>query len=110
MDFSITLTLIAVLSVYFKTLAKSRTLQPQPGDTYGYCETSGHSIEVIGMLTHGHDFGDYCITRPLNPKYLRQLLEILGCCISYRKDSIAKPAHAKLTQFLVKELHTELTG
>ena len=62
------------------------------------------------MLTHRHNLGNDRVASPLHTEYLCQFLEVLSCSIAYREDGVAKPAHAELTQFLIKELHTKLTG
>ena len=60
------------------------------------------------MFAHGHDFRDNSVTRPLNSEYFCQLLQILSSSLSNRKHRVAKPTHAKLTQFLIEELYAKL--
>jgi hypothetical protein len=78
--------------------------------TYRNGEARSHSVEVVRVLTHGHDFGNNCIIGPLHSKDLCELLQILSRGLANRKDGITKPAHAKTAELLVKELHAELRG
>lgn len=45
---------------------------------YRNSEAGGHSIEVIGMLAHGHDLRYDGVVGPLNTKHLGEFLQVLG--------------------------------
>lgn len=62
------------------------------------------------MVTHGHNLGNDRLARPLDPKYLGQLLEVVGCRLSDREDGVSQPAHAEVAQLLIKELYAKLAG
>lgn len=61
------------------------------------------------MFSHGSDFGDDRVARPFHTKDFGQLFEVLRRGFPYRENCVAKPAHAKGTQFVVKELYAQLT-
>ena len=50
---------------------------------YRYGEAGGHAVEVIRMLTHGHDLGDDRFAGPIHAKNLGELFEILRGGLSY---------------------------
>lgn len=62
------------------------------------------------MATHGHNLGYNGLAGPLDSKDLSKLLEIVGCRLADRENGVAQPSHAKLTEFLVEELHAKLAG
>lgn len=76
--------------------------------TYRNGKTGGHAVEVVGMLTHGHDLWYNCVIRPLNTENLGQLLQVLSGCFSDGEDGVAQPAHTQAAELLVKELDTKL--
>ena len=76
--------------------------------TYRYSKAGCHSIKVVRMLAHGHDFRNDSLISPLNTKYFGQLLKILSRGLADREDGITEPAHAKTAQFFVKELNAKL--
>lgn len=59
------------------------TLGTTGSGTHGNGKASGHSIKVVWMLTHGHDFGNDRFTGPFHPENLGQLLEVLSGGLSY---------------------------
>lgn len=77
---------------------------------YRNSEAGGHSVKVVGVLAHSHDFGNDGFVGPLDAKHLGELLKILSRGLANREDGISKPAHAKTAQLLIEELYTKLGG
>src|SRR4051794_35642647 len=63
--------------------------------TYGDGKACCHPVEVVGVVAHGHNFGNYGFARPLNPKDLRKLLEVACGGLADGEDGVAQPAHAQ---------------
>lgn len=78
--------------------------------THGDREASCHSVEVVRVLSHGHNLRDYGTLSPVNPKYLRKLSQILRGGLSDREDCVTKPAHTEIAELLVEELDSQLAG
>ena len=65
-------------SITSRFIAGARVLEPVStnliieavGETYRDCEAGGHSVEVIRVLTHCHDFGNDGLACPFHPKDL----------------------------------------
>jgi hypothetical protein len=76
--------------------------------TYRNSKTGGHAVKIVGVLAHGHDFGNDGFVSPLHAKHLGELLKILSRGFTNGEDGVAKPAHAKTAQLLIKEFYTEL--
>lgn len=78
--------------------------------THGDREASCHSVKVVRVLSHGHNLRDYRTLSPVNPKYLRELSQVLRGSLSDREDGVTKPAHTKIAELLVEELNPQLAG
>lgn len=78
--------------------------------THGNCETCRHSVEVVGVLSHGHHLRDNRTLRPLHSKHFGQLPQVSGCCLANGEDSIAEPSHAKITKLLIEKLNAQLAS
>ena len=50
--------------------------------THGYGKTCGHPVKIIRVLSHGHDFRNYCIISPIHAKDFGKFLQVLCCCFS----------------------------
>lgn len=77
---------------------------------YRNSKTGRHSVEVVGVLAHGHDFGNDGFVGPLDAEYLGELLEILSGGLTDGENGITEPAHAKTAQLLIEEFYAELRG
>lgn len=105
-EFSMTSRLMAGARVY---ICVSKTQQAWDQlKAYRDRKASRHSVKVVGMLAHGHDLRDDSFAGPLYAKYFSELFEVLSGCLSYREDSVTKPAHAEIAKLLIEEFHTKL--
>lgn len=57
--------------------------------TYGDGEASGHSIEIVWMLTHGRDFRNDRFASPFDAEDHGQLLKVLSGRFSYREYGVS---------------------
>ena len=78
--------------------------------THRNCETCRHSVEVVGVLSHGHHLGDNRTLGPFHPKHFSQLPQVSGCRLPNGEDGIAEPSHAEVTKLLIEKLHTQLAS
>jgi hypothetical protein len=78
--------------------------------SYRNSEAGCHSVQVVGVVAHGHYLGNDCLAGPLHSEYFRQLLKVVSSSLSNGEDSVAQPAHAQVAQLLVEELDAELAG
>ena len=60
------------------------------------------------MGAHGKNLGDDGPARPLDAEDLGQLLEVDGRSLSDGEDIVSEPAHAEVSELVVKELDAEL--
>lgn len=78
--------------------------------THGDCKAGCHSVEVVGVLSHGHDLGNNRALGPFDSENLGQLSQVGGSGLTNGEDGITKPPHAKVTKLLIEELNAQLAG
>lgn len=76
--------------------------------THGDCKAGCHSVEVVGVLSHGHDLGNNRALSPFDSENLCQLSQVGGSSLTNGEDGVTKPPHAKVTKLLIKELDAQL--
>jgi hypothetical protein len=57
---------------------------------------------------HGHNLRNNGIVGPFDAKDLRELLEVMCCCLADREYSIAQPSHAKRGELFIKKFDAQL--
>lgn len=67
-----------------------------------------HSVEIVGMLSHGHHFGNDRLACPLHTKYFCELFQVLRGSFSDRENSVSQPSHAQITELLIEKFDTQL--
>lgn len=78
--------------------------------TYRDGKAGRHSVQVVGMVAHGHDLGDDGLTGPLHAKYFCQFAQVVSSCFTDGEHGVAEPLHAQIAQLLVEEADAELAG
>ena len=79
-------------------------------EPYRDCEAGRHTVQVVRMFSHSHDFWDDGLFGPVYSKDLGELLQILCSCFADGEHGIAKPVHTKAGELLVEEIHAQLTS
>ena len=62
------------------------------------------------MRSHGDNLGHNLRPGPFHTEYLRQFLQIDGCCLSNAVYSVPQPRHAQTRELFIKELFAQLRG
>lgn len=78
--------------------------------TYGNGKAGGHAVKIVRMLAHSHHLRNNRLLRPIDTENLGELLKILSGRLTDGKDGVTEPPHAEITQLLIEEFDTKLTG